>query len=131
MELVKYPGDLNAPAPEHKITAFALMITNLIKQNGRVVGAMGFPMEEDKAIVICARAIVISTGCGTFVRRLWRSPAGTARRSRRGQRKGEGGRTGAGDCHERRVHVLDRTAVGHLQGRLPDVLEHLPGHGEL
>jgi succinate dehydrogenase/fumarate reductase flavoprotein subunit len=42
------------------------MITNLIKKNGRVVGAVGFPMEEDKAIVIKAKAVILCAGAGSF-----------------------------------------------------------------
>jgi len=42
------------------------MITNLIKQNGRVVGAMGFPMEEDKAVIIKAKAVILCSGAGAF-----------------------------------------------------------------
>ena len=42
------------------------MITNLIKKDGRVVGAVGFPMEEDKAIVIRAKAVTLCAGAGTF-----------------------------------------------------------------
>ena len=41
-------------------------MTELLKKDGQVVGAVGFPMEQDKAIVIFARTVVISTGCGTF-----------------------------------------------------------------
>jgi len=43
-----------------------LMITNLLEKNGQVIGAMGFPMEEDKAIIIKAKAVVLCTGAGAF-----------------------------------------------------------------
>ena len=42
------------------------MITNLIKQNNKIVGAVGFPAEEDKAIVITAKAVVLCAGAGAF-----------------------------------------------------------------
>ena len=42
------------------------MMTELLEKDGQVIGAAGFPMEEDKAIVIKAKTVVISTGCGTF-----------------------------------------------------------------
>ncbi len=42
------------------------MITELLEKDGRVAGAVGFPMEEDKAIVIKAKAVVICTGSGGF-----------------------------------------------------------------
>ena len=43
------------------------MITSLLTKDGRVVGAMGFPMEEEeKAIVINAKAVIMAAGSGTF-----------------------------------------------------------------
>lgn len=42
------------------------MITDLLTQNGRVIGAMGFPMEADTAIIITAKATILCTGAGTF-----------------------------------------------------------------
>lgn len=42
------------------------MITSLLRGGGRVVGAVGFPMEEDKAIVIKAKAVVMCSGGGAF-----------------------------------------------------------------
>ncbi len=43
-----------------------VMITELLEQNGQVVGAAGFPMKEDKAIVIKAKAVVDCAGTGGF-----------------------------------------------------------------
>ena len=43
-----------------------VMITELLEKDGQVVGAMGFPMEEDKAIVIKAKAVVMCSGAGAF-----------------------------------------------------------------
>jgi succinate dehydrogenase/fumarate reductase flavoprotein subunit len=42
------------------------MITNLIKQDGKVVGAVGFPVDKDKATVIKAKAVVLCSGAGSF-----------------------------------------------------------------
>jgi succinate dehydrogenase/fumarate reductase flavoprotein subunit len=42
------------------------MITELLKKDGKVVGAIGFFMEEDKAIVIKAKAVVLCSGSGAF-----------------------------------------------------------------
>lgn len=35
------------------------MVVELIKKNGRIAGAVGFPMEEDKAVVIQAKAVLL------------------------------------------------------------------------
>ena len=43
-----------------------VMITELIEKNGRVIGAVGIPRDEDKAIVFRAGAVVLCTGSGTF-----------------------------------------------------------------
>jgi len=42
------------------------MVTELLEKDGRVVGAVGFPMEEDKAVVIKAKAVVMCSGSGAF-----------------------------------------------------------------
>jgi len=42
------------------------MITDLLEKNGQVCGAVGFPMEEDKAVVIKAKAVVLCSGSGAF-----------------------------------------------------------------
>lgn len=43
------------------------MMTSLIMQDGRVAGAIGFPLDEDgKAIVISAKAVIICTGGSSF-----------------------------------------------------------------
>jgi len=42
------------------------MIAELLMKDGRVAGAIGFPMEEDKAIVIHATAVVICSGSGAI-----------------------------------------------------------------
>lgn len=42
------------------------MIIELIKKDGRIAGAVGFPMEEDKAVVIKAKSVVLCAGSGAF-----------------------------------------------------------------
>ena len=42
------------------------MITELLMKDGRVAGAVGFPMDEDRAIIIHAKAVVICSGAGAF-----------------------------------------------------------------
>jgi len=43
-----------------------VMITELLEEDGQVAGAVGFPMEEDKAIVIKAKAVILCSGSGAF-----------------------------------------------------------------
>jgi succinate dehydrogenase/fumarate reductase flavoprotein subunit len=43
-----------------------VMITELLEKDGRVVGAIGIPRQEDKAIVFRAGAVILCTGAGTF-----------------------------------------------------------------
>jgi succinate dehydrogenase/fumarate reductase flavoprotein subunit len=43
-----------------------VMITDLLEKEGKVVGALGFPMEEDKAVIIKAKAVVLCAGSGAF-----------------------------------------------------------------
>ncbi len=42
------------------------MIVELLEKDGRIAGAVGFPMEEDKAVVIQARAVILCSGAGAF-----------------------------------------------------------------
>jgi succinate dehydrogenase/fumarate reductase flavoprotein subunit len=43
-----------------------VMITHLLKENGRVVGASGFSLDENKIIHFSAKTIVLCTGSGGF-----------------------------------------------------------------
>jgi succinate dehydrogenase/fumarate reductase flavoprotein subunit len=43
-----------------------IMVTDLIKQDGKIVGAVGIPMESYDVYVFKSKAIVISTGAGGF-----------------------------------------------------------------
>jgi len=42
------------------------MITELFKKNGKIAGAIGFPMEEDRAVIIKAKAVVLCSGSGAL-----------------------------------------------------------------
>ena len=43
-----------------------VMITNLLLNRGRVVGAMGFHMESDETLVFRAKATILCTGAGAY-----------------------------------------------------------------
>ena len=43
-----------------------IMITDLLQQDGRVVGAVGIAMESNDYCVFTARAVVVCTGCSSF-----------------------------------------------------------------
>lgn len=43
-----------------------VMITELLEKNGRVIGAVGIPRDEDTAIFLRACAVVLCTGSGTI-----------------------------------------------------------------
>ena len=43
-----------------------VMITELLEKNGRVVGAIGLPRDEDKAIIFRAGAVILCNGAGSF-----------------------------------------------------------------
>jgi len=43
-----------------------VVITDLLMDGSRVAGAIGFPFEEEKAIVIKAKSVVMATGAGAY-----------------------------------------------------------------
>ncbi len=43
-----------------------VMITNLIKENGRVVGAAGFSIDEEKVVIFKSKSVILCTGAGGF-----------------------------------------------------------------
>ena len=54
-----------------------VMITELLEKDGRVIGAVGLPRDEDKTIIFRAGAVVLCTGAGTFKSPGWpASPKG-------------------------------------------------------
>jgi succinate dehydrogenase/fumarate reductase flavoprotein subunit len=42
------------------------MMTNLLKENGKVVGATGFSLDREEAVVVKAKAVILCTGAGGF-----------------------------------------------------------------
>jgi len=54
-----------------------LMITDLIKDAGTVIGAVGVELETDGVIIISARAVVLATGGAGELYRLTTNPPGT------------------------------------------------------
>jgi succinate dehydrogenase/fumarate reductase flavoprotein subunit len=43
-----------------------IVVTDLLKQDGRVVGAIGFPMDRDDLYIFKSKATVVSTGYSSF-----------------------------------------------------------------
>lgn len=43
-----------------------IMITHLLKENGRIVGASGFSMDEQRIIHYHAKSVILCTGAGAF-----------------------------------------------------------------
>jgi succinate dehydrogenase/fumarate reductase flavoprotein subunit len=43
-----------------------VMITNLIKEDGKIAGAAGFSMDEEKIIIYRAKSVILCTGAGGF-----------------------------------------------------------------
>jgi len=43
-----------------------VMMTDLIKRDGRIVGAVGFPLDEDRMLVIRAKATIMCAGAGGY-----------------------------------------------------------------
>lgn len=54
-----------------------VMITDLIKDTGTVIGAVGVELETDVVIIISARAVVLATGGAGELYRLTTNPPGT------------------------------------------------------
>jgi len=62
-----YNQSFMRPINERKIAVEErIMITHLLKQNGRVVGASGFSLDENKIIHYHAKSVVLCTGSGGF-----------------------------------------------------------------
>ena len=43
-----------------------VMITHLVKENGRVIGASGFSLDENRIVHFSAKAVILCTGSGGF-----------------------------------------------------------------
>jgi len=67
-----YVNAFNKPIQERNIPLMErVMIASLIKENGRIAGAAGFSMDEEKLYVIKARTVILCTGAGGFKPNGW------------------------------------------------------------
>ena len=66
-ESALYCNAFNKPIEERGIPVIErVMITNLLKENGRIAGAAGFSLDEGKACIIKAKSVILCTGAGGF-----------------------------------------------------------------
>jgi len=64
---VLYNKPFSKPMDERNIPLIErVMITHLIKENGHIVGAAGFSMDEEKAVTFTAKSVILCTGAGGF-----------------------------------------------------------------
>jgi len=62
-----YYNSFNKPIEERNITVKErIVITHLIKENGRIAGAAGFSVDEEKIHIFNAKSVILCTGAGGF-----------------------------------------------------------------
>mgnify|MGYP002629693037 CR=1 FL=1 len=62
-----YFNSFNKPIEERNITVKErIVITHLIKENGRIAGAAGFSLGEEKIHIFNAKSVILCTGAGGF-----------------------------------------------------------------
>lgn len=62
-----YNKSFTKPIAERKIPLIErVTITHLIKENGRIAGAAGFSIDEEKIIFFKAKSVILCTGAGGF-----------------------------------------------------------------
>lgn len=62
-----YHGSLSRPMKEREIPLLErIMVTHLHKEQGRVVGASGFSLDENKILNVSAKTVILCTGAGGF-----------------------------------------------------------------
>lgn len=62
-----YNAAFSKPMKERNIPLVErVMITNLLKVDGRIAGAMGFSLDDEKIITIRAKSVILCTGAGGF-----------------------------------------------------------------
>ncbi len=62
-----YSKALNRPLKERKIQKIErVMLTHLLKRNGRVAGAMGLFIDKNESLVIHAKSVILCTGASGF-----------------------------------------------------------------
>lgn len=62
-----YNNSFNKPIKERNIPILErIVITSLIKDNGRIAGAAGFSLDEEKVFIFRAKSVILCTGAGGF-----------------------------------------------------------------
>jgi len=62
-----YAKAMNRPLNERKITVYErVTLTNLLKLNGRVAGAVGMYIDQNESLTIHAKSVVLCTGASGF-----------------------------------------------------------------
>jgi len=62
-----YHNSFNKPIEERNITVKErIVITHLIKEKGRIAGAAGFSLDEEKVHFFSAKSVILCTGAGGF-----------------------------------------------------------------
>ena len=62
-----YNKSFSKPMEERKIPVMErITITHLIKENGKIAGAAGFSIDEQKAYIFNAKSVILCTGAGGF-----------------------------------------------------------------
>ncbi len=62
-----YNKAFSKPIVERKIPLIErVMITHLIKEEGKIAGAAGFSLDEEQVVIIAAKSIILCTGAGGF-----------------------------------------------------------------
>ena len=62
-----YNESFSKPMNERDIPLIErVMITNLVKENGKIVGAAGFSVDEEKVIIFKTKIVILCTGAGGF-----------------------------------------------------------------
>jgi len=62
-----YHNSFSKPLQERNIPVLERVdITHLIKENGRIAGAAGFSLDEEKILIFRAKSIILCTGAGGF-----------------------------------------------------------------
>ena len=62
-----YNNCFNKPIKERNISVFErIVITHLIKEDGRIAGAAGFSLDEEKIHVFRSKSVILCTGAGGF-----------------------------------------------------------------
>lgn len=62
-----YNNSFNKPIKERNIPVLErIVITNLLKEDGRIIGAAGFSLDEEKVHIFRAKSVILCTGAGGF-----------------------------------------------------------------